>query len=701
MRTFVLIFFLVYTSSLVAFSQSKETTRRFEEILSLRSAFNPQISPDGSMIAYQVRSTDWKENRYDEEVWLYKEGYKPFQLTYTEKGSSTQPQWSHDSQWIAFLADRDGDNQVYMIRAAGGEAQQVTSVEGGIQQFSWSPTDLQIAFTKADKNKEEEKARKDRFGEFAVEDEEYDQYHLWTLEVQPDRWPRPEEMPCTNDSTDNEDCIQSPKPKQLTKGDDFSVSSFAWSPDGQQIAFQQQKTSQLLSFFSANIAVIDVQDPQIRTLVDTPGYDGNPVWSPDGQWIAYQSSDGDTVSNFYKNGKILKISADGSSQPQPIATDIDEEVFNLHWNPNGMYALARQRTNQYVYEINPESGKSKAILKNPDNVYALSFSQNGENLALQGRSATQLTEIYTTTTRQWEPVAVSNMTQQIQDMRVGSSEVIQWNSRDGVAIEGVLHKPADYDPSKQYPLMVVIHGGPTGIDTPTPVLGYVYPVNQWLEKGALVLRPNYRGSAGYGEDFRSLNVRNLGVGDTWDVMSGVDYLAEQNLIDTTRMGVMGWSQGGYISAFLATNTNRFKAISVGAGISDWTTYYVSTDIHPFTRQYLQATPWDDPEVYAKTSPMTNIRQASTPTLIQHGENDQRVPISNAYKLYQGLRDVQVDTKLIVYKDFGHGISKPRERLAAVWHNWQWFNKYLWNEPNEDIVEATVEKPEKNMNKPDQ
>ncbi len=700
MQILALIFFLLHTASFTAFSQSKEATRQFEEILSLRSAFNPQISPDGSMIAYQVRSTDWKENRYDEEIWLYKEEGTPFQLTYTKKGSSTQPQWSHDSQWIAFLANRDEEDQVYMIRAAGGEAQQLTSVEGGIQQFSWSPTELRIAFTQADKDKELEKERKKRFGEFVVEDEEYDQHHLWTLAVEPDMWPRPEEMPCTSDSIDNQDCVQHPKPEQITQGEQFSVSRFSWSPDGQQIAFQRQKTSQLLSFFSADIAIIHVNDRKIRTLVSTPGYDGNPVWSPDGDWIAYQSSGEDTLSNFYKNGRILKIPANGEGQPQLIATDIDEEVFNLHWNPNGMYALARQRTQQYVYKIDPETGKSKPVLENPDNVYALSFSHNGEDLALQGRSATQLTEIYTTNTQQWEPVAVSNMTQQIQSMKLGSSEVIQWDSRDGTTIEGILHKPADYDPTKQYPLLVVIHGGPTGVDTPTPVVSSVYPVNQWLEKGALVLRPNYRGSAGYGEEFRSLNVRNLGVGDMWDVMSGVDYLAGQNMIDTTRMGAMGWSQGGYISAFLTTNTNRFKAISVGAGISDWTTYYVSTDIHPFTQQYLQATPWNDPDIYAKTSPMTNIQQASTPTLIQHGENDARVPISNAYKLYQGLGDVGVDTKLIVYKDFGHGINKPRERLAAVWHNWEWFNQYLWEEFDEDIVEATVEKPEKNMNKPE-
>ncbi|MDX1478304.1 MAG: prolyl oligopeptidase family serine peptidase, partial [Saprospiraceae bacterium] len=277
------------------------------------------------------------------------------------------------------------------------------------------------------------------------------------------------------------------------------------------------------------------------------------------------------------------------------------------------------------------------------------------------------------------PVKLTDMTAQLDGWAVGTRELVTWTSEDGAEIEGVLHKPTDYDPSRRYPLLVQIHGGPTGISTPSAVTGYVYPVLQWLDKGALVLQPNYRGSAGYGSAFRKLNVRNLGVGDAWDVLSGVEYLAGQGMVDTTRMGCMGWSQGGYISAFLTTSSNRFQAVSVGAGISNWMTYYVNTDIHPFTIQYLQANPWEDPEIYARTSPMTHIRQATTPTLIQHGEFDRRVPIPNAYELLQGLRDVDVPAKLIVYKGFGHGINKPKERLAATWHNWQWFNEFIWGE----------------------
>lgn len=672
---------------LVTSVSAQSPSPTFEQVLSLRSAYNPQISPDGERVVFQVRSTDWKNNRYDEELWLYNGTGDPFPLTNTIAGSSTSPQWSHDGRWIAFLSKRGEAEaeQVYIIRAAGGEAQPVTEVEEGISQFAWSPTALRLACLRDDKNQNQQERREEKFGKFAVEDEEYVQQHLWVVDVVPDMWPRPGEKPCLGDTTQGDnvvpppDCIQLPAPVRLTQGDRFTVSNFAWSPDGTRIAFQHQDSPDVAAFVTADISIVTADTKEITTLVEHPGYDGNPIWSPDGRWIAYGSDGGDTTDNFYRNNKVYKIAVDGQSAPTLLSETIDENISNLRWNPSGMYALARTGTEQHVYRIDPQSGKAQIILENPDNIYAVSFSRDGERLALQGRVPTQLAEIYTTRTDEMEPVAISNMSQQIADWRLGSSEVITWDTEDGIAIEGVLHKPADYDPETQYPLMVVIHGGPTGVDTPTPIMDYVYPVNQWLNKGALVLRPNYRGSAGYGEAFRSSNVRNLGVGDAQDVLTGVDHLVEQGMVDTTRMAAMGWSQGGYISAFLTTHTNRFKAVSVGAGISNWVTYYVSTDIHPFTRQYLQADPWTDPDIYALTSPMTNITQATTPTLIQHGENDRRVPIANAYELYQGLRDMQVDTKLIVYEGFGHGINKPRERLAAVWHNWQWFARHIWEE----------------------
>jgi dipeptidyl aminopeptidase/acylaminoacyl peptidase len=224
----------------------------------------------------------------------------------------------------------------------------------------------------------------------------------------------------------------------------------------------------------------------------------------------------------------------------------------------------------------------------------------------------------------------------------------------------------------------------------TPDTRY-YPADIWAARGALILKVNYRGSAGYGEKFRQLNVRNLGVGDAWDVLSGVEFLVAKGWVDPARVGCMGWSQGGYISAFLTTSSDKFKAISVGAGISNWATYYYNTDITPFTINYLGEDPADDPEIYLKTSPMTYIKQARTPTLIQHGELDRRVPIANAYELRQGLEDRGVPVEMVVYKGFGHGISKPRAMRAVMEHNLAWFNHYIFGDPLPDFANPITPK----------
>jgi dipeptidyl aminopeptidase/acylaminoacyl peptidase len=458
----------------------------------------------------------------------------------------------------------------------------------------------------------------------------------------------------------------------------YTVTNFLWSPDGTKIAFNHQPDPFITSFIKSDISILDVATKKVTPLVTNKSSDGLEAWSPDGQWILYSSFLNDTTSNFYKNDKLFRIKLDGSENTQ-LAKSFDENLGSLVWNPQGIFGIAYQKTVRRIFFIDPDNGKFKPIFTSPARIYGMSFTGDGEVVAFSGAEDNSLTEIYTSPIKAIAQKKLTNFTEQLSGWATADSEVISWKSKDGATIEGILSKPKDYDPKKKYPLLVIIHGGPTGISTPSPVATYVYPLNQWVNKGALILQPNYRGSAGYGEAFRSLNVENLGVGDAWDVLSGVESLEKKGMIDSNKIGCMGWSQGGYISAFLTTNSDKFKAISVGAGISNWVTYYVNTDIHPFTRQYLKATPWADMGIYLKTSPMTNINNAKTPTLIQHGEFDKRVPIPNAYELYQGLQDVGVETKLVVYKGFGHGITKPKERLAAVWHNWQWFGKYIWGE----------------------
>lgn len=671
--------FLVVSGQLTFAQKGASTT--FEQVIALRNVGTPIVSPDGQHILYTVTSTDWKENGYDTEIWLARSGEEPFQLTRSSKSSSTSPKWSPDGKWIAFSSSRNDKTQIFVIRPNGGEAQQVSFEEDGVGGgFEWSPDGKQFALFKQEPESKEEKKRKERYGGWAADDEEYRLTHLWLLDFKPDLFPTPNEMPCyeeKKDSSKKSDCITYPKAVRLTEGS-FTVNGFDWSPDGKLIAYTRQPNPLINTSLYTDIEVMDVASKKVIFSVKNSSVDNFATWSPDSKKILYTSSLNDSTSYYYKNSQLLMAELQGGKTTR-LAQDFDENIGGLSWNSSGIFFAAFQRTKRQLFRIDPTTGQTKAISPANEILGGYTFSKDGKTLAYSASTATTLSEIFKTPLATFKPVQVTQMSKQIAGWKTAVSEVISWKSKDGAEIEGVLHKPQNYDATKKYPLLVMIHGGPTSIDLPQPVPGSVYPVMQWLEKGALVLRVNYRGSAGYGEKFRSLNVRNLGVGDMWDVMSGVDHLIAKGVVDESRMGCMGWSQGGYISAFLTTNTDRFKAISVGAGISNWMTYYVNTDIHPFTRQYLQGTPWSDPEVYAKTSPMTSINKAKTPTLIQHGEFDRRVPIANAYELLQGLQDNKVPAKLVVYKGFGHGITKPKERLAAMWHNWEWFNQYLWGE----------------------
>lgn len=670
--------FFLPTLLLVATVLQAQHVSSFEEVLSLRSVGGVQLSPDKKTVAFTVTTTDWNENRYDTEIWLIRENEKPFQLTNNPKNNSSGPLFSPDGKWISFLSDRGNKTQIYVMRPDGGEPKVVTQEEEGISFYDWHPDGKRFIFVKSEKEDKNKKDREKRYGAFEADDKEYTLSHLWQIDFNPDL-PDPSERPCY-ESVDSlktkAGCIQLPKAQRITEGT-FTVTGFSVSPDGTKIAFTHQPDPLINSFIKSDVSLVDLSSRKITSLVSNPSSDSFEDWSPDSKEILFTSNLSDTTSNFFTNSKLFAINIESKATRQ-LAKNLDEDLGGFIWRPTGIYSAIWNKTNRPIYRIDPTTGEHTVFKNAPEQIYGLSFSKDGKTFAFSGRNGNQLTEVFISTS-DGNTKQLTDLTGQVKDWKVAQSEVISWKSKDGATIEGVLHKPMNYDPSKKYPLLVVVHGGPTGIDTPTPVPAYVYPIVQWLDKGCLVLRPNYRGSAGYGEAFRSLNVKNLGVGDMWDVMSGIDHLDKKGMIDKTKMGCMGWSQGGYISAFLTTNTDVFKAISVGAGISNWMTYYVNTDIHPFTRQYLKATPWSDELIYKKTSPMTNINKAKTPTLIQHGEYDRRVPIANAYELLQGLRDRKVPAELIVYKGFGHGITKPKERLAANWHNWQWFNNYVWGE----------------------
>jgi len=702
-------------------AQTKHTPT-IPEGLSLKSISAPRISPDGRFVVYELQQADWKGNEYVRQLWLVNvETGKSVQLTRGKK-SAGGADWSPDGHWLAFLTERESSAieplspseaeskeekkeekkedkkepeagkpaaaQIWLISPEGGEAWQLTKSETEINEFHWSKDSRLIAFSASAPESKANKDRKEKYSDYEVYEKDYRQSQLWSVDV---REAEKSYLPIAA--------------KRLLTDPALSVTDFTWSPDSTQIAFAAAVNPFLSYRGDQDIYLLDLSKNNfVRKIVALSGPDSNPMFSPDGKELAFQTSLAQPYF-YYANSHIAVVPLSAVlGKPAATPADVkdltatfDEDPYPLEWGPDGIYFAGLQKTSVHVFRVDPESAAIQRISL-PDALLLeeVSLTPDSKHLAYIASSPTEMEELFVSAVSPFAPKKLTDMSAQVKDWNLGTAEVISWKSQDGTVIEGILRKPVGYDPSRKYPLLVKIHGGPTGTSRPSlsPVT-YAYPVQQFLAKGAVVLEPNYRGSAGYGGAFRALNVRNLGVGDMWDVMSGADYLIAQGIADPNKLGAMGWSQGGYISSFLTTHTDRFKAISEGAGISDWMTYYVNTDITPFTRQYLHATPWDDPEIYAKTSPITTIKQAKTPTLIQQGSNDKRVPVPDSYELYRGLQDQGVESRMVLYTGFGHGVNKPKSQRALLQCNLDWFDHYIWNEPipKDSPINGSSELPE--------
>ena len=618
-----------------------------DDSLSVSLPSSPRISPDGSQIVYELSRTNWKENAFEGDLWVV-----DVAPSHTRRkldvgpGWSGEPRWSPDGRSIAFVSDRSGKRELFVIPARGGEVRKLTSVESGINEFHWAPDSLSLAFT-ADADAGENSDREQRYGDFEIVKEEPARIAgLWRVRV----------------PGSPEAALEKPEP-MLVDGK-YAVGTFAWSPDGVRIAFQAD-----------GVYVLDIASGSVTAVAVGAGPYRNPVWSPDGKNIAFETAGGDP-GFYYSNWFIARVPATGGTV-EPLTKAFDENADLVAWTSAGVFFGGLQRTASHLFAVDTATHAIRRVTGTGDAIdQQFSVTPDGTQFAFVRGNGAAFPEIFAATAGT-PAVQLTDGTDGLAQFQFARRELIRWKSADGTEIEGILYKPADFNPAKKYALLVAIHGGPVALDQPALRPDRYYPLEQFVARGALVLRPNYRGSAGYGAKFRALPVRNLGSGDAADIVSGVDYLIGKGFIDPDRVGAMGWSEGGYISAYLATASNRFAAVSVGAGISDWTAYYANTDIPPFTRQYLKATPWSEPEVYRAASPVTYVNKANTPVLIQHGENDRRVPVANAYELRQALEDRKVPVRMIVYKGMGHAIDRPKQQRAVMEQNLEWFDRWIF------------------------
>ncbi len=473
-----IVFALLLTSILSPFANAGlAQTPTIEQSLNLKTAAGPRISPDGRYVAYQVQKTNWDENAFETEIWIAATATgECYRLTNAKK-SSSNPQWSPDSKRIAFISDRDGKRQIYLIAPDGGEAIQLTNIETGVSGMSWAPDGRRIGFTAGDPETKAQKDRKEKYGEFEMVQADYTFSHLWIIDA-------PSEIK-----------DKKPEPQRLTEGSRFSVNGFSWSPDSQRIAFSAAKDPDLGSSDTSDIYILSVSDKTIKRIVDTKGPDGNPLWSPDGRQIAYQTANGREFF-FYANSYIAVMPAEGGTA-RVLTERFDESPGLIGWSTDGVYFGSLQKTSSHLFRLNPSTMAIEQV-SGPANYNAAQFSFTADfrQVAFVGAGTNDYPEVYVSPVKPFQPKRLTVMSDQLKDFRLATREVIQWKSTDGTSVEGVLIKPAGFDSSKKYPLLVVIHGGPTGVDSPNVRGDRYYPIEMFAAKGALILRPNYRGSAG-------------------------------------------------------------------------------------------------------------------------------------------------------------------------------------------------------------
>ena len=472
MRLTLLVVPLVTLLVTPADSFATETAPRVpsvDDLLHLKTIGGAQISPDGQWVAYGVTEADFEQDAFVTNIWLASaSGATPFQLTQGKK-SATSFKWSPDGRWLAFLSPRKDDkSQIFVIRPDGGEAMPLTASETSVSGFEWSPDSRRIAFWAPEAESKTQKARKEQLGEYSVIRREYAFEHIFTLDLA--------------------DALKAPVAgAPHTSGHDFSVSGLAWSPEGTQVAFAATVNPDLVQGHTSDLYVLDLNGDRVKKIVSQPGPDANPKWSPDGSQIAFESAMGHAADFYHSNGRIAIVSADGG--PVTSLTDaFDEEPGLLAWTADGLWFQALQRTANHLFRLDVSTRRITRVSQ-PDDLMggAFTLSKDAAHVAYTAGLPTSMTEVFIAPVVFSQQRRLTNMSAQLDPFLVGTREVISWTSRDGASIEGILIKPKDFTAGTPHPLLVVIHGGPTGIDRPVVPDTRYYPVDAWVGRGALVL----------------------------------------------------------------------------------------------------------------------------------------------------------------------------------------------------------------------
>jgi dipeptidyl aminopeptidase/acylaminoacyl peptidase len=627
--------------------------------LKVKRVSSVEPSPDGKRVAFVVGEAvmDGEKSEWLSHVHLANaDGSGAIQLTRGDKSASS-PKWSRDGRWLGFVSSRSGKANVWRIRTDGGEAEMITDEKGGVSAFEWSPDGKSFAFLMPDpKSEAEEKADKEK-RDWRTLDENVKMARLYVAPVEKDS--------------------DGKRPARKLTTADFHVNAFSWSPDSQTLAFSHQLTPSPDDWPKADISLVTVADISVRPLVSSRASEDGPSFSPDGKWIAFSKSDDPPTWAFTRRVNVIPA---GGGTPRPLADTPDSQPGIIDWSADGsrIYVSETDHVTSRIYVLPVDGGAPVGIGPETLMVGGATMNAAKTTIGFVSQDADRAPEAYVASVGQTLSPAQVSRVQPTFDAPLGMTEAITWKSADSTPVEGLLTYPVGYQKGGRTPLVVIVHGGPAGVFTRTFIgAASPYPVAAFAANGFAVLRCNVRGSSGYGKKFRYANLSDWGGGDYRDIMTGVDHVISMGVADPDRLGVMGWSYGGFMTSWIVTQTKRFKAASVGAGVTNLMSFAGTADIPGFLPDYFGGEYWDVFEKWRAHSAMFHVKGVATPTLIQHGEADLRVPVSQGYEFYNALKRQGVAVKMTVYPRQPHGFQEPKMTLDAARANLEWFNKYIF------------------------
>ena len=623
------------------------------------------VSPDGSLAAFVVTEPlmESEQSEYRSRIRVVPTAGGET-VTYTrETESASAPAFSPDGAYLGFLSSRgDGEQQVWLLPLAGGEARRLTRAEVGVRSFRFSPDGRSVAYTMTDPETEEEKQRKKEKRDVELVDRNYRYVHLYAALV-----------------TDTPD--PGGEDRRLTEGA-FSVTGFDWS-SSDRIVFAHQPDPRINTNRRAgDLSVVHLADGAVRLLHGGAGVESSPVVSPDGATVAFRST-GDRVEPVGL-GDVYRMPVMGGERTR-LAETPDRSPGILGWSRGGafVYAAEAHRTSRRVFALPADGGPPVTLTPGGGVFRSAAVAREADVLAFVHETPDTPWEVFAADLAPGGGPGASFEMRRLTDLHagvprpeMGPTSLRTWSAPDGREIEGLLTLPVDYRPGTPAPLVLNVHGGPAGVYSETFTGGpSIYLLQYFAQEGFAVLRPNPRGSTGYGKEFRYANVMEWGFSDLDDLLAGVDLLVEEGVADPDRLFLMGWSYGGYITSFAVTRTDRFRAASMGAGLPNLISMVTTTDIQDYLAAHMGGDYWEDYEMYEGHSAIYRIAEVSTPTQVIHGAEDLRVPFTQGQEFYRALDRRGVPTEMVVYPRTPHGPREPKFLMDVSERILTWFRAH--------------------------